>query len=535
MNQSAATSAVSGPTDRLADAAVYADAPAARRPWRLRHWTRWLQPGLSVKRWVVLFLLAVTCGALGIALIVTHLYRTAPFPSEAYYVTLQFVPRLERGLLLIGFGAAVAVIAFLGLQRSLLGALLPARPNRDPLALAADHLVRRQELARAPKVVAIGGGTGLSTLLRGLKELPVQLTGIVTVCDDGGSSGRLRRDLKVLPPGDFRQCLAALAESEPLVTELFQHRFANGEGLAGHSFGNLFIAALTEITGNFERAVEESGRVLAIRGRILPSTLEDCTLCAELTDRATVRGESRIPEAAQAAAQNDNGHAKVQQRAPTGEAIAVAAGSDAVGIARVYLDPADPAANPAALRALLEADLIVLGPGSLYTSILPNLMVADLARALCWSRAHKLYVCNVATQPGETDGYDVAAHVRALLTHVRDRLGPAAGEGVNGEFRPFTHALVNDNFSPVVPPEWRVTRPTADAEAVAELANVGVQIVCADVVQMDRPTRHEPHKLASAVMDSFAACQRARASQQRGSARLVGSLLRTVRAWAAML
>jgi uncharacterized cofD-like protein len=428
----------------------------------------------------------VTVTALGLALVLTHLYRTAPFPAEAYYLTLQFVPRLERGLLLLALGVGLLVPAFLGLQRTLLGALLPSTA-RDPLALALDQLGRRRARERGLKVVAIGGGTGLSTLLRGLKELPVQLTAVVTVCDDGGSSGRLRRDLRIPPPGDFRQCLAALAEVEPLVTQLFEHRFATGEGLAGHSFGNVFIAALTQLTGSFERAVEESGRVLATRGRILPATLEDCTLCAELVDRATVRGESQIPAAARASGTPGMPGA----------------------IARVYLDPPDPAANPAVVRALLEADLIVLGPGSLYTSILPNLLVPDLARALSLTPAYKLYVCNVATQPGETDGYDVPDFVNALLEHFHARLG-AAPETTGSAARPFGTVLLNDNLAPRLSPDWEVTRPALSEEGAADLAALGVDVLRADVVQPANPTRHDPQKLARAVLDGHAVWQRSR-------------------------
>src|SRR6266542_385022 len=279
---------------------------------RLSRLRRWLQPGLDVKRWLLAYCLALTLIALGLGLVLTHMYRVAPFPEPVYYVTLQFIPRLWRGFLFIGLGGALMTVATIKLVSSFLGLLVPHYRGRVGDALYAQRVLRR-----GAKVVAIGGGTGLSTLLRGLKEYTSNITAIVTVCDDGGSSGRLRRDLRVLPPGDFRQCIAALADSDPLVTRLFEHRFpADGGDLKGHAFGNLFIAALAQITGSFESALEESSRVLAVRGRILPSTLEDVVLCAELADSSTVQGESRIPESV--SGQSHDGHTLLST-APTGD------------------------------------------------------------------------------------------------------------------------------------------------------------------------------------------------------------------------
>ncbi|HEU5315410.1 MAG TPA: gluconeogenesis factor YvcK family protein, partial [Chloroflexota bacterium] len=316
------------------------------------------------------------------------------------------------------------------------------------------------------------------------------------------SSGRLRRDLRVLPPGDFRQCIAALADSDPLVTKLFEHRFqadvsqgsGDGAGLRGHAFGNLFIAAMAQITGSFERALEESSRVLAVRGRILPSTLEDVTLCAELADSSTVEGESLIPERAGGGSHDSHGG---QEACDEPEAA-----SPSNPIKRVFLQPERPAVYPEVVRSLLDADLIVIGPGSLFTSILPNLLVDDLARALCWSRAKKVYVCNVATQPGETDHYDVAAHVRVIYEHLRQRLGVPVGrhDALDAATVPFTHVLVNSNLKPHVPAEWGVTRPVVDHAA---LQSLGVDVIEADVVDENRPTRHDPLKLAGAVIEAL--------------------------------
>jgi uncharacterized cofD-like protein len=312
---------------------------------------------------------------------------------------------------------------------------------------------------QAPKVVAIGGGTGLSTLLRGLKAFTSCITAIVTVADDGGSSGRLRRELGVLPPGDFRNCIAALADDEALITQLFQYRFGQGKGLDGHSFGNLFITALAAVTGSFERAILEAGRVLAVQGRILPSTLEDVTLVADLRNSAEadavpsgltrVQGESAIPKAGQP-------------------------------IERVFLRPEGARAYPEAVRALLNADIIVAGPGSLFTSVLPNLLVQDIGRAVRASKALKLYVCNVATQPGETDGFDVGQHVTALQRHVEQGLFPLV--------------LANDN--PIPSSEQPHLRPVA----LRYPANSGYEVIAADLVDAAVPWRHDASKVAGQIV-----------------------------------
>jgi len=323
----------------------------------------------------------------------------------------------------------------------------------------SDTPYRHRQRQHGPRIVAIGGGTGLSTLLRGLKAHTSNITAIVTVADDGGSSGRLRRELGVLPPGDLRQCLAALADDEALMTQLFQYRFTEGEGLEGHSFGNLFIAAMAAITGSFEKGLLESGRILAIQGRILPATLQDVTLCAELREEREaqrlnrVAGESRIPKAAGT-------------------------------IERVFLQPDHVRAYPMAVRTLLSADLIAIGPGSLYTSILPNLLIPDITQAIRASRAVKVYVCNIATQCGETDGYTVHDHVAAISRHV--------GPGL------VTAVLVNDNLSLPLPAQAHIqyVRPGA-------ALNGGLRLVAADLVDPARPWRHDSAKLAQALMELY--------------------------------
>jgi len=319
----------------------------------------------------------------------------------------------------------------------------------------------QQQDSQALKVVAIGGGTGLSTLLRGLKAYTPHITAIVTVADDGGSSGRLRRSLGVLPPGDLRTCIAALADDEALLTQLFQYRFGHGEELDGHCFGNLFITALAAVTGSFERAILEAGRVLAIQGRILPSTLQNVTLVADLRAEPAmaaaaltrIEGESAIPKAGWP-------------------------------IERVSLQPEGVRAYPEAVRAILAADLIIAGPGSLFTSILPNLLVDGIRRAVAASLACKLYVCNVATQPGETDGFDVGQHVDALQRHV--------GHGL------FPYVLANDDLH--VSTEQPHLKPVALSHGLEAGPDCGCQVIAADVVDRAVPWRHDAGKLAGQIV-----------------------------------
>jgi uncharacterized cofD-like protein len=316
---------------------------------------------------------------------------------------------------------------------------------------------RNERAIQPPRVVAIGGGTGLATLLRGLKAHTPHITAIVTVADDGGSSGRLRRELGLLPPGDFRNCIAALADDEALITQLFQYRFGQGEGLDGHSFGNLFITALAAVTGSFERAILEASRVLAVQGRILPSTLDNVTLVAEFEMKAQaapgrltrVQGESAIPRAGQP-------------------------------IARLFLQPEGVRAYPEAVRAILDADLIIAGPGSLFTSILPNLLVHDIQRALRATTAPKVYACNVATQPGETDGFDVGQHVEVLERHV----GPDL----------FSRVLANSN------PLHNQILPHLQPVALSYPADAGYEVCAADLVDATAPWRHDSTKLADEIV-----------------------------------
>ncbi|MFQ5858767.1 MAG: uridine diphosphate-N-acetylglucosamine-binding protein YvcK [Anaerolineae bacterium] len=405
---------------------------------------KWLYPGMHVKRWILLFLAGITALGLGIAYLLVDLYRQQPLPPIFYYVTLQFVPRLGRAILFGLVGLSLIAAGLVGLNRSLLAAFPQIQQQR-----LVDAVYRQRARRRGPKIVAIGGGTGLSTLLRGLKELTDHLTGIVTVADDGGSSGRLRRDMGVLPPGDFRQCIAALAEAEPLMSQLLQYRFGNG-ALGGHSFGNLFLVAMSEVSGSFEEGLRQSSRVLAVRGRVVPSTLENVVLSAELVNQAVVHGESQVP----------HGGAAVR---------------------RVFLQPADARAYPQAVSAILDADLVVIGPGSLYTSILPNLLVREIQAALRAARAPVVYACNVATQPGETDDYDVADHVIALIHHV----GPGLIDLV----------LADSGPPPAFPPSWHATPVWTDTDHILD-----IPVVRQKIRSSERPTRHDPAELAQVVI-----------------------------------
>jgi uncharacterized cofD-like protein len=426
--------------------------------WFRRAWTnlimnlRWLIPGIGVKRWLLLTLIGTTFFGVGLAILVLDVYRTAPdtwwLPALST-ASLRFIARPLRVLVFGGLGLGLILTGIWGVNRSLM------RPFMQPGRAVVDTLTQHRRRERGPRIVAIGGGHGLATLLRGLKNYTRNLTAIVTVADDGGSSGVLRREMGILPPGDIRMCLAALSNDEALLTQLFQYRFADG-GLGGHSFGNLFISVMAEITGSFEEAVAESGRVLAVQGRVLPSTLHDVRLLADirlpdLAGEVRVEGESQIPEA--------KGR-----------------------IRRVWLEPENPPAYPEAIRAILSADLIVIGPGSLYTSILPNLLVSDLVEAIRASRAMKIYICNVATQPGETDGYSGGNHVRALEEHV--------GEGL------FDMVVANDRTGARLP---------VDIEYVLaedELAHTH-PIYRADLVDEDRPWRHDAAKLSQVILDLY--------------------------------
>ncbi len=341
----------------------------------------WLLPGLQVKRWFILTFMGTIFLILGILFV---------FNLDPIYGIVSFLKSVVAhisapiaGLIFLAVGAISLYMGSKKMNISILDAISPK--DRDYIL---ENLYKRRKLNRGPKIVAIGGGTGLSTILKGLKTITNNLTAVVTVGDDGGSSGRLRDEFGVLPPGDIRNCIAALGDEEDLINELFQYRFKKGTGLEGHSFGNLFLSVLCEITGNMFNAVKESSKVLAIRGRVLPSTLDDMRLVAQMEDGRIIQGESNIPEA------------------------------DGV-IKRLFCEPDCPKALKEVIEAIKEADIILMGPGSLYTSVIPNLLIDEISLAVSKSKAHKAYICNVMTQPGETDGYTVSDHIKAILKHAK--------------------------------------------------------------------------------------------------------------------
>ncbi len=415
-----------------------------------------LYPGMRIKRWFFLFAGGVVLAGFSLALLLNYrfigavegtlftiIYRT----TGNYY---GWMPTLV-GAVVLCTGLAAMFYAMRRIIRSIIDAVAPEGANR-----LVDIIYQKRRLDKGLSVVVIGGGTGLSTLLRGLKRRTSNLTAIVTVADDGGSSGRLRQEMGIIPPGDLRSCLVALADTEPLMEKLFQYRFNEVGDLSGHSFGNLFIAAMTQVVGgDVELALQESSKVLAVRGQVLPSSAVPVKLSAKMTDGSVVIGESNIPCARKS-------------------------------IQRVTMDPADVPAVPSAVRAIMEADIVVLGPGSLYTSVIPNLLVREIAEALRQTKAERMYVCNVMTQPGETDRYTASDHVRALLDHV----GPGVIDNVLINVEQIASCLL-DNYA-------REGACPVEAD-IAEIEKLGVKVIPAQMISETNWVRHDPERLAKLV------------------------------------
>lgn len=341
----------------------------------------WLLPGLQVKRWFFLTFFGTISLILGFLFVLNldPIYSIVGFLKN----TISLINAQIAGIIFLIAGAFGLYLGSKKMNVSILDAISPS--DRE---FILENLYKRRKLNRGPKIVAIGGGTGLSTILKGLKTITNNLTAVVTVGDDGGSSGRLRDEFGVLPPGDIRNCIAALGNEDSSINELFQYRFKKGTGLEGHSFGNLFLSVLSEITGDMYSAVKESSKVLNIRGRVLPSTLDDMRLVAQMEDGRIIQGESNIPEAG----------GKIK---------------------RLFCEPENPKALKEVIEAIKNADIILMGPGSLYTSVIPNLLIDEISKTISKSKAHKAYVCNVMTQPGETDDYTVSDHIKAILKHAK--------------------------------------------------------------------------------------------------------------------
>ncbi|BCU13838.1 MULTISPECIES: gluconeogenesis factor YvcK family protein [Microcystis] len=431
-----------------------------KTPKRVNRWFKWLSPGLFVKRWLLISLSGVFLTSFGLAIWVklTPVNRFLEFVSQALETIARLVPNSVSGPLAVLLGV---FLLFWGQSRTVETITEALQP--DASEELVDRLRAHRRLHRGPKIVAIGGGTGLSTLLRGLKQYSSNITAIVTVADDGGSSGRLRREMGILPPGDIRNCIAALADEEKLLTELFQYRFHAGDGLSGHSFGNLFISAMTEITGDLEQAIDASAKVLAIRGKVLPATLTDVSLWAKLADGRIIEGESKITEA-------------------MGQ------------IRQIGCHPADPVALPAALAAIKEADYIIIGPGSLYTSIIPNLLVPAIRQALAQVTVPRVYVCNIMTQPGETDNYSVADHIRAIEKVCEERVFDAVLAQRTAPSPQSLQLYAQEHSHPVF----------LDRE---EVGKMGYRIVLANVMAEDEVTAkvsHDPQRLARVLWRWYA-------------------------------
>jgi len=435
------------------------DINGKRHPWYKRFFLvikreiQWLRPGLGFKRWLVLAIVGAIFLGLGLAVVLIDVYRNVPdswvVPILAV-LSLRFLDRPIRFILFGGIGLIVILLGIWGANRSLLRPFVP--PGRPVVEALQNY--RRKE--RGPKIVVLGGGHGLASLLRGIKEYSHNITAIVTVTDNGGSSGELRKNFGVLPPGDIRNCLAALSSDEALLSQVFQYRFTSGSSLEGHSLGNLLITAMSEITGSFEEAVAESGRVLAIVGQVLPSTLSDVQLLGDVEEPGSKRtvlvlGEHEITDFPGA-------------------------------IKRVWLNPADTPAFPPAIRAILDADLIIVGPGSLFTSLLPNLLVKEIMAAVSASRALKLFVCNVATQPGETDGYDCLDHLEVVKKHVGKDL--------------FDLVIANNYFEGNLGSNSNWVKPGNELRK-------RYKVYEAKLVDQTNPWRHDSKSLARTIMDLY--------------------------------
>jgi uncharacterized cofD-like protein len=403
----------------------------------------------------------LTTIGLAIWINLTPISRLMQFSGTLLENFTKIVPRNVSGPIALGAGL---FLIFWGQHRTFGTITEVLQPNGDEDLV--DILRNHRRLNRGPRILAIGGGTGLSTLLRGLKKYSANITAIVTVADDGGSSGRLRTELGVLPPGDIRNCLAALADEEKLLTELFQYRFKAGDGLTGHSFGNLFLTAMSDITGDLEQAIAASSKVLAVRGKVLPATLSDVRLWAELSDGRRIEGESRITEAG----------GKIH---------------------RIGCLPSNPPALPAALKAIAEADYIVIGPGSLYTSVIPNLLVPEIAAAIARCNVPRIYICNIMTQPGETQGYSVSDHIRAIDSACGQQLFDAV---LVQRKVPSAQSLIRyaqEGSHPVF----------LDRENVAQL---GRRVVLSNVMEEDAETgyvRHNPQRLSRVLIRWYSRVQ----------------------------
>jgi len=397
---------------------------------------KWLYPGIGLKRWIGM-------AVFGVILIII---------SSAYLriEEIQILRVLDAVILISGI--IILVLSIKRIVRSFVAALVPASKGKELI----DILYQSKHLDRGPKIVTLGGGTGLSMLLMGLKAFTSNITAIVTVADDGGSSGRLRQQFDILPPGDIRNCLVALADAPALMRDLFQFRFdSSSPELSGHSFGNLYLTAMTRLTGDFEKAIKETSKVLALKGQVIPSTLNNVVLVAEHKNGTVTEGENKIPKA----------H---------------------IPINRVRLKPATPVATPEAIKAIEEAQIIILGPGSLYTSIIPNLLIKEIANSIVASNAIKVYVCNLMTQQGETDEFKASDHIKALIKHSHQQI--------------IDYCILNTSEVPAqVLKRYCQEKAYRVVNDAKNIRNLGYRVIEDDFVLEGGVVRHDSLKLARMI------------------------------------
>jgi uncharacterized cofD-like protein len=414
---------------------------------------KWLYPGIRIKRWLFLLVFSVVVIVVGFSGFFGGIFRNLKITTgvnvDSFFYRLQKFKTMDYIMIFLGVSGMV-----LAIRRMNYSMLTIYAPNKEKEFLNLAY--ERAKLQRGPKIAAIGGGTGMPNVLRGMKKYTANLSAIVTVADDGGSSGRLRKDYGIIPPGDIRNCIVALADEETLIGKLFQYRFGKKGELAGHSFGNLFITAMSHVVGDMPSAINESSKVLAIHGQVHPVTLANITLKAKLKDGRRITGESNIPKAKGA-------------------------------IERVYISPANCVPYPAAIDAIKNADVVVIGPGSLYTSIIPNLIVDGVGKAMRNKRSLKIYICNIMTQQGETDGYKVSDHIKAMFAH--------AGEGI-------LDYVIANNKAPSRDVAKRYAREKAYPVEIDrhEIQRLGVKLIEGALFDDGKFIRHSPEILAGLIM-----------------------------------
>jgi uncharacterized cofD-like protein len=412
---------------------------------------KWFYPGMRVKRFLLIVLLGIIIMAVGLIFLI-DLSRFLWIKNQIknLFIYYQIAPHFS-GFILIILGSAFVILGIANMNRSILTRVVPQQVDQ-----VHDIIYLQKKLGKGPRIVVIGGGTGLYALLRGLKQYTSNITAVVTVFDSGGSSGQLRDELGVLPPGDIRNCLVALSTKEPLMTRLFQYRFKNGS-LRGHSFGNLFITAMSEVSGDFSRAVEKSSEILAIRGKVLPSSMEDVTLCAKLKNKELIKGEKNISQSKD----------KIES---------------------VFIQPSHVLPLTDTIQAIKEAGVIILGPGSLYTSVICNLLVENISESICQSTALKIYICNVMTQPGETDRYSTSMHLKEIIKYLPQNC--------------IDYVLVNSKtLSKEVAKKYQEKGAHAVRDDLQLKFNQQTRVIRQELLSEHNFARHDSGKIARLVMD----------------------------------